>query len=545
MTRANHKKIAEFIKPPLMMLIMQDSLSHKAIVKLCNLCSLSYDGTRTQSISTENLIIDLVDEFYEDEENAKTITKVLEKANSNTVRQVNRTPIDKLADRMMESPNHNIGRDLFALAVDDRPEANELIDNLAEALLKDELFKEIDESIEDNDLEGEDVLLDRREREKNFSKEIDKLRSQLGDLGRKNSDLEKMTAQFSQERRALKGKITDVQRELSACLKREAALKSEHANLKKKLDDSVTSEEKSDSLLPLNQVTKDIRKIQYSLERMNRNENVKSDVPNRFVEAVGQSISQIKKLLSENVAQGKTYKAEVKKYIDDIRSDLQVFQSETRKLIGAGVSGSARPKGDVDRIGVFVDVQNIFYAAKQFNSRLDFEKLLTTVSDNRRLIRAIAYVVQSPEVDQSGFITMLQQKNYQVKRKDLRLRSDGSAKGDWDMGMAIDVISLVDKLDVVVLVSGDGDFVSLVNLVKTIGPKVEIFSFQHNTARDLIQAADDYYPIEEGLLLRIDTGGVPTLNAPTAVSGTSRARSDSVSAEVESSESFDESQIGP
>ena len=70
------------------------------------------------------------------------------------------------------------------------------------------------------------------------------------------------------------------------------------------------------------------------------------------------------------------------------------------------------------------------------------------------------------------------------------------------MGMAIDIMGLVDQLDVVVLVSGDGDFVSLVNLVKTIGPRIEVVSFQHNTARDLIQSADRHIPIEETLLMR-------------------------------------------
>lgn len=160
------------------------------------------------------------------------------------------------------------------------------------------------------------------------------------------------------------------------------------------------------------------------------------------------------------------------------------------------------PKSET-RVGIFVDVQNIFYASKQFNARLDFEKLLTVSVNGRRLIRATAYVVQSPEVDQSSFISMLQQKSYEVRRKDLRQRSDGSAKGDWDMGMAIDIMRLVDSLDVVVLVSGDGDFVPLVDLVKTLGPRVEVISFTHNTARDLINRADGHIPIEDTLLLRL------------------------------------------
>ena len=154
------------------------------------------------------------------------------------------------------------------------------------------------------------------------------------------------------------------------------------------------------------------------------------------------------------------------------------------------------------RVGIFVDVQNIFYAAKQFNARLDYEKLLQVGTANRRLIRAMAYLVQSPGVDQSSFISMLQQKSYEVRRKDLRQRSDGSAKGDWDMGMAIDIMGYVNTLDVVVLVSGDGDFVPLVDLVKTTGPRVEVISFTHNTAKDLIHSADTHIPIEETLLLR-------------------------------------------
>ncbi|MDA0747562.1 MAG: NYN domain-containing protein, partial [bacterium] len=162
------------------------------------------------------------------------------------------------------------------------------------------------------------------------------------------------------------------------------------------------------------------------------------------------------------------------------------------------------------------DVQNIFYAAKQFNARLDFEKLLQVAVGKRRLIRAIAYVVQSPEVDQSGFISMLQQKGYEVRQKDLRTRSDGSAKGDWDMGMAIDIMGLVDKLDVVSIVTGDGDFVSLLHLVKTIGPRVEVISFVHNTARDLVQSADLHIPIEETLLMRPDSNGSYNKQTPRA-----------------------------
>ena len=154
------------------------------------------------------------------------------------------------------------------------------------------------------------------------------------------------------------------------------------------------------------------------------------------------------------------------------------------------------------RVALFVDVQNMFYSAKhQYDAKLNFQKLLEAACRGRALVRAIAYVVQSPEVDQSKFLTMLKQTGYEVKSKELRVRPDGSCKGDWDMGLAIDAISMADKMDAVVLVSGDGDFVALVDLLKARGVKVEVFGFPHSTAEELRSAATEYYEIGPELLL--------------------------------------------
>src|SRR4029078_958249 len=109
----------------------------------------------------------------------------------------------------------------------------------------------------------------------------------------------------------------------------------------------------------------------------------------------------------------------------------------------------------------------MFYSAKyQYRAKLNFTKLLEAAGQGRQLVRAIAYIVQTPDIDQTNFIKVLQQTGCEVKSKVLRLRPDGTAKGDWDMGMAIDAISMADRLDALVLVSGDGDFVHLVNIMK-------------------------------------------------------------------------------
>jgi len=159
------------------------------------------------------------------------------------------------------------------------------------------------------------------------------------------------------------------------------------------------------------------------------------------------------------------------------------------------------------RVGVFVDVQNMFYSAKNLHrgAKLNFFKLMEKAVRGRQLIRAICYVIENPEIDQSNFLEMLKSKGYEVKKKELRVRADGSAKGDWDMGIAIDAISLAEKLDIVVLVSGDGDFSDLVYHLKSRGVFVEAMSFIGSTNEDLIRAVDMHIPIEKDLLIHNQT----------------------------------------
>jgi len=155
------------------------------------------------------------------------------------------------------------------------------------------------------------------------------------------------------------------------------------------------------------------------------------------------------------------------------------------------------------KVGVFVDVQNMFYAAKnQFEARLDYVKLLHHVIKGRRLVKAIAYVIENPEIDQSGFLSLLTHHSFEVRKKPLIHRLDGSQKGDWDMEMALDILNLVEYLDVIALVSGDGDFVRLVESVKAKGPRVEVYSFPQNTAMDLKEIADEFFPIGDELIFK-------------------------------------------
>ena len=154
------------------------------------------------------------------------------------------------------------------------------------------------------------------------------------------------------------------------------------------------------------------------------------------------------------------------------------------------------------RVGVFVDVQNMFYAAKdRYGRRVDYIKLLDLIVGPRYLMGAYAYVVQIPEIDQAPFLSLLEHNGYTIRSKDLRLRGDGSAKGDWDVGIAVDVVSMLSSLDVVILASGDGDFCPLAELIKQQNKRVEVVAFEHNTSMDLQQIADQFFPIGDELLI--------------------------------------------
>ena len=155
-----------------------------------------------------------------------------------------------------------------------------------------------------------------------------------------------------------------------------------------------------------------------------------------------------------------------------------------------------------ERIALFVDSQNLYYSARMgFAAKVNYEKLLRLITEDRKLVKAYAYIVQPPDGDVKPFATSLERIGYLVKAKDVRTRSDGSAKANWDMGMALDILGMVDHVDTIVLASGDGDFAALVEFIKTKNKRVEVFAFPDNTAYDLKEKADKFVPLGENVIL--------------------------------------------
>ncbi len=155
------------------------------------------------------------------------------------------------------------------------------------------------------------------------------------------------------------------------------------------------------------------------------------------------------------------------------------------------------------RVGVLVDVQNVFYAARdQFGGKLDFAKLLGLALDGRSLIRAVAYCVTCPGTVPDKFHNSLKAHGYEIRERMLKVISEGVTKGDWDVGITIDAINMAKDLDVIIIVSGDGDFVDLVEYLKTTGKRVEAVCFHGATSNELINSVSSYKWINESMLIK-------------------------------------------
>jgi len=157
----------------------------------------------------------------------------------------------------------------------------------------------------------------------------------------------------------------------------------------------------------------------------------------------------------------------------------------------------------VKKIAIFVDVQNIYYTTRQaYGRQFNYRKLWQRISSEGEVTSATAYAIHRGDDGQLKFQDALKHIGFTVKLKPYIQRSDGSAKGDWDVGIAIDVMETAKEVDAVILLSGDGDFDLLLEKIKKdYGVKAEVYGVPALTAGSLINAASTYHPIEEDLLL--------------------------------------------
>ena len=151
------------------------------------------------------------------------------------------------------------------------------------------------------------------------------------------------------------------------------------------------------------------------------------------------------------------------------------------------------------RVGVFIDTANLYHSAKNlYRARVNFGQVVKDAVDGRNLIRSVAYVISTESGEEKAFFEALGKAGIETKTKDLQVFAGGAKKADWDVGLAVDAIKMAPKLDAIILVAGDGDYVPLVEyLQENQGCQVEVVSFGKSTSSKLIEAADHFTDLDE------------------------------------------------
>ena len=177
-------------------------------------------------------------------------------------------------------------------------------------------------------------------------------------------------------------------------------------------------------------------------------------------------------------------------------------------------------KNPDQRIGVFIDVQNLYYSAKAlYGDKVNFDEIVRTATAGRKIVRAIAYTVKAEMPEEQSFFDALEKLGIEVKSKELQTFVSGQQKADWDVGIAVDILKMAPRLDAVVLCSGDGDFQILLHHAKAEGCRAEVISFGRSTSAKLVEESDDFIDMDgepNRYLLKYNGGGSKNDQKPEA-----------------------------
>ncbi|GAB4288252.1 MAG: hypothetical protein Kow0090_00450 [Myxococcota bacterium] len=176
----------------------------------------------------------------------------------------------------------------------------------------------------------------------------------------------------------------------------------------------------------------------------------------------------------------------------DYDSDGNAIRHERRRFTNPNLN---------QRVVILVDVQNMFYAAKELHGgKINYKKLLDFVLRGRKLTRAIAYCVTSPEKDATNFLRYLEAVGFEVRPKELKRRPDGTTRGDWEVGLTVDALTIAPKVDTICLITGDGDYTLLAQALRGMGVKVEGYGFREFTSQELISSTNRFYSFDERII---------------------------------------------
>ena len=491
----SERLVLEGLRRPGLVRVLDALLDQARLFRAANAVGVAYPGMRLQSQKRERIVADLADKALREDGPGRSLVRLLRKQTASEARLWAALPP---AERQARLGADATGLDLFlAASADPEPAVDEAL--AARVASLEPGSAPADAPAPGSPPEGAD-------------REASRLRKKTAELQKKLRHLDGQVAKGREVEKALKRDLIQRKGELA-----EARMLAER--LRRELEEAKgahaaaprAAASQADPRLEeidraLKRLAADQRKVAHRIEKLAEAEPPAP--PSLDLSALSPALAQLADVAKEVGALRRERRKDLQdlgRRIDEIASALAALR-EAAESSPRPARAASRRKGEPERVGVFIDVQNMYYAARQLKGKLDFDALLAAAVLDRRLIQATAYVVETKEIDQSGFIAMLEQRAIEVRRKALQVRADGSMKGDWDMEIALDILEMAAKLDVVALVSGDGDFTALVKRVKGLGPKVEVLAFPRATAKSLIEAADRYTPLDRRFMIRVEPG---------------------------------------
>lgn len=494
MSQSFFERVRLCLKPHELASLIHESFSHQETARLMAAEGISYPGVRIESVPHEELTLGWAEDALENPVVLSGLVRALDKAHEKEIlarRSLSRDDIQRLIKDMPEICREGkIGGLLWALIRDDgvpAPMVREFLNAFYRHVDKQARQVEKFENFENHLLQGHLT-----------KKETEKIRQILLSLIAENKEIKRQMEKEIKDTAKKERQLEDLKRKSQVRESEIISLRNDLARLRKEmaLKDSLIRELEEKSKTVSKQEEKLLRRRIHDFERNERKLNYDiTELNEKFASA--QSDIQLKEARCQNLQQELQQVRRDKERLEGELKRLSV-QTATRDVQATPV---AKPvptrKANDRRLGIFVDMRSLWQASKRLQRKIDFQKLLDFIVLDRHLVKSVAYVMASPEIDHSRFLNMLEQKGFQVRSRYFIRFPDGSTQGNWGAGIATDVIHLSEKmnLDIVHLVSGDADFIDLLRFLRAKGIRTEASGFQINSAVELTQAIDEFVPL--------------------------------------------------
>ncbi|MFQ5789060.1 MAG: NYN domain-containing protein [Acidobacteriota bacterium] len=505
MSRSSYRLAFERLKPQRIAPAIERFYSRTEMIQVLRRAGFYLKGVRLESLSRPELVAWMAEAFGEHPDFGEAVTARLDEATRTVKAELAGTTPSRFVKRLGRlepaMADGRLAEAVWALATDPRGEAGKALRRLTARATRSagKTLAKMEEL--------EEILLDAGNEEAEPGEAPGELQQQLSEAARRAEKAERKSARREKKVDSLRRKREEQARRIAALEEERAGLLKEKAGLErqnKRLVAKLGKPRHSPSQLRdaeqrIRQLEKEKGRLVHELEQAQRyGEEARSEKARR--EEIEQESLELSRALEKARDQASEERFTYEAVTQDLRAEVARLRARLTKERERRQPPAGRPRHYREqRVGIFLDISNLYLSALEYYRReIDYHRLTQTILNGRILAAAIAYNVETPWGNKKSFLEMLRGLGYETRTKDLVVRSDGSKKGDWDVGIAADIVERLGRLDVLALGSGDGDFLPVVQKARERGVSSEVYAFP-NTASSLKEEAD-YYPIDESLL---------------------------------------------